>query len=65
MPALLLLRPGPCRHDTVQMHMLIQLLSPGMQHRRDTQLPLQAFRVFAKRFERLPDGLEQTAVNHL
>jgi hypothetical protein len=47
----------------MKMRMMVQVLSPGMEHRQKSDLSAEVFRVGANLEQRLRRGFEQTAVN--
>ena len=56
---------GTAWNQTMQMHMLAQVLAPGVKHRDHAHFAVEAFWVSCKRAQRLPGTLEQQSVNHL
>lgn len=61
-PTLAVERQTAAGDDTVQMRMKAQLLSPGVQDRRDADLRAQAMGIDAQRQKRRRRGLEQKLV---
>jgi len=49
----------------MHVHMTAQVLSPGVEHRRHTQFAAEVPSVAPKLFKRVPDGGEQTAIDHV
>jgi hypothetical protein len=47
------------------MHMLREVLPPGMQHGGHAQLPSKVFRIGGKGAERRPHALKQQTINYL
>jgi len=51
--------------QAMHVHMTAQVLSPGVEHRCHTQLAAKVPGVAPKLVERVPDGGEQTAIDHV
>ena len=49
----------------MQVHVLSQRLSPGMQHRAHAHLPVQALGILAKGFDGVPDTVKQAPIHGL
>ncbi len=55
----------PTRYQTVQVDMLAEVLSPGMQHSSHAQVSIQSFWISCKGLERMPYNLEHLVINYL
>lgn len=63
MPAAIVAQ-GPAGDQAVQVHMLIQVLAPSMEHGTHAHLAAEALGIAAEGAQRLPGALEQQPVDH-
>jgi hypothetical protein len=62
-PARIARGEAPAGDHAMKMRMMVQVLSPGMEHRHKSDLRAEVFRVGANLEQRLRRGFEETAVN--
>lgn len=65
MPFALLSVVGPAGNQAVEMDVLAEVLTPGVEHRSHAQLAGQAFRILSKTVKGVPDRLKQPVINDL
>ena len=62
-PAIAVRRDAAARHDAVDVRMMIEVLAPRVQHRRDADIGAQMLRIGGDGGQRLGRGGEQEAVD--